>query len=462
MFVHRGFHSAAFAAVLCHAALVGVALGQIEVKPKHPASQLDGLRFIEFADDEVRLEVDQPNDGLLVLQAKEPLLVEQVTGGKAKLRLGWDGTIGYSHYWLEISPAAAGPMTVQLRRIMPPEQPQPTDDVDLAAFEQKLKHRASRPPEDAEQFREWQQRYRHNLAAALMGGSLPQRVPLEAREIETKDFPTFTLRRVEYRSRTDRKNVLLLSLPKNNKSEKAPLLLGIHGHEAPWGKADEAAYRMGHRDDFIAYFAERNWAVLQPATMNHTLGHADWTLQGEWTWDAMVALDYATTIAEVDMDRIAVCGLSTGAHLSMNVLALDTRVKAGVVGCILSTWNHYERRFRIPPHCDCGIRSQMGGLLEQCDWAALAAPKPVMFQHGIRDASFCPGADEELLNLKWNTGILPRAEYDAMFAEIERAWRLAAPKETEPQVQSHIHDGAHKVDNEAAFAWLTRWVADLK
>ena len=105
---------------------------------------------------------------------------------------------------------------------------------------------------------------------------------------------------------------------------------------------------------------------------------------------------------------------------------------------------------------------EIGGLLEQCDWAALAAPKPVMFQHGIKDAPFCPGADEELLDLKWNTGILPHAEYDAMFAEIERAWRLAAPKETEPQVQSHIHDGAHKVDNEAAFAWLTRWVADLE
>ena len=126
------------------------------------------------------------------------------------------------------------------------------------------------------------------------------------------------------------------------------------------------------------------------ATMNHTLRHADWTLQWEWAWDAMVALDYAATLADVDMDRVAVCGLSTGAHLSMNVLALDARVKAGVVGCILSTWNHYERRFRIPPHCDCGIHAQLGGILAQCDWAALAAPKPVMFQHGFRTPHSVP------------------------------------------------------------------------
>ena len=143
--------------------------------------------------------------------------------------------------------------------------------------------------------------------------------------------------------------------------------------------------------------------------------------------------------------------MSTGAHLAMNVLALDGRVKAGVVGCVLSTWHHYERRFRIPPHCDCGIYSQLSGVLEQCDWAALAAPKPVMFQHGRQDAAFCPGADEELLDLKWNTGILPQAEYDAMFAEVERAWQLL---EKPSAVKTHFHDGPHQVDNEAAWKWL--------
>jgi len=34
--------------------------------------------------------------------------------------------------------------------------------------------------------------------------------------------------------------------------------------------------------------------------MNHSLQHQDWTLQGEWSWDAMVALDYAATVPERD------------------------------------------------------------------------------------------------------------------------------------------------------------------
>ena len=263
-------------------------------------------------------------------------------------------------------------------------------------------------------------------------------------------MPNFTLRRVQYRSQSDRTNTLLLSLPK--KVATAPLLLALHGHEGPWGEADPKAFQPGHADDFCAYFAERGWAVLQPATMNHTLQHPGWTLQGEWTWDAIVALDYAATVPEVDMSRVAVCGLSTGGHLAMNVLALDDRVKAGVVGCVLSTWNHYHRRFRIPPHCDCGIGMQLGPHLELCDWAALAAPKPVQFQHGRQDACFCPGADPENLDLKWNTGVMPAAEYDGIFAEVRRAYALSGKPDS---AITSIHDAGHRVDNEAAFRWLS-------
>ena len=184
--------------------------------------------------------------------------------------------------------------------------------------------------------------------------------------------------------------------------------------------------------------------------MKHVLDHKSWTLQGEWTWDAMVALDYAATLPEIDMSRVAVCGLSTGGHLAMNVLALDDRVKAGVVGCVLSTWNHY-RRARIPPSCDCGIFGQLGPRLEQCDWAALAAPKPVQYQHGRKDAFYCPGADAKLLDPAWSTGVMPTAEYELMFAEVKRAYALVG---NSANVVTQFHDANHKIDNEAAFQWL--------
>jgi dienelactone hydrolase len=285
-----------------------------------------------------------------------------------------------------------------------------------------------------------------------MNGGFPQRVPATAEVLTTEDHPTFTLRRVRYRTQQDRTNTLLLAVPKNG-PQRAPLLVALHGHEATWGEADAGAFRAGHIDDFCAYFAERGWAVVQPATMDHTLQHDGWTLPGEWTWDAMVALDYAAALPAVDTQRIAVCGLSTGGHLAMNLLALDDRVRAGVVGCILSGWHHYRQRMRIPPHCDCGLTKTIGSRLEQCDWAALAAPKPVQFQHGRQDAVFCPGADAKLLDPAWNTGTMPPAEFQAIFAEVERGYRLAgAPA----HASLHYHDDGHRVDAAAAWAFLNQ------
>ena len=427
-----------------------IAFGEVSLQPNHPASRLDGIKVVGFADGVLTLDTSRAASVSVVIKSDQPLVVESVTGGQARLVPGWNGTLGYSHFGLELSSAGPAKIVVRLRQILPPREPVPTTAAEMAAFLADLEHRGSRFPDQADTFHSWQQAYRKNLARWLMGGSIPERVPLTAQTLSTEDLPNFTLRRVQYRSQSDRTNTLLLSLPK--KVTTAPLLLALHGHEGPWGEADPKAFQPGHADDFCAYFAERGWAVLQPATMNHTLQHPGWTLQGEWTWDAIVALDYAATVPEVDMSRVAVCGLSTGGHLAMNALALDDRVKAGVVGCVLSTWNHYHRRFRIPPHCDCGIGMQLGPHLELCDWAALAAPKPVQFQHGRQDACFCPGADPKSLDLKWNTGVMPAAEYDAMFAEVRRAYALSDEPDSATTV---IHDAGHRVDNEAAFRWLS-------
>ncbi len=136
----------------------------------------------------------------------------------------------------------------------------------------------------------------------------------------------------------------------------------------------------------------------------------------------------------------------------MNLLALDDRVGSGVVGCVLSSWHHYRERMRIPPHCDCGIFGQLGDLIEQCDWAALAAPKPVQFQHGRQDACYCPGADPELLDNAWNTSVMPEKEFEGIFSEVKRAYKLTGEPEN---VKLYIHEEGHRVNNEAAYSFLS-------
>ncbi len=432
-------------------------LAAITYQQEHPGNRLGRMIVLSCNDGVFRLKAEAGGGARLVFKADEPVQVVSVRGGQATLKPGWDGTLGYSHYSLEVSAPGPGDVVVELKPVQPPQHAVETTAEQMAAFRKAFSERSSRPPSEIEAFRQWQKAWRGRLAALLMNGALPQRVALESRILETKDYPTFVLRRVEYRTIPDRTNVLLLSIPKGRRT--SPLLLALHGHEAPWGQADEKAYTSGHNDDFCAFFAEHGWAVLQPATMNHTLQHRGWTLQGEWTWDAMVALDYASTDPAIDMKRVAVCGLSTGAHLAMNMLALDDRIRAGVVGCILSTWNHYRARFRIPPHCDCGITGQLSDQIEPCDWAALAAPKPVQFQHGRKDAAMCPGASESLLDLRWNTGVLPVEEYEAAFAEVRRIYRLMGKPDA---VETRFHEGPHKVDNAGACEWLTRHVGSTQ
>ena len=110
------------------------------------------------------------------------------------------------------------------------------------------------------------------------------------------------------------------------------------------------------------------------------------------------------------------------------------------------------RARRIPPHCDDGIVDQLSPIFGECDWAALAAPTWVQFQHGRKDDAFCPDADASLLRLQYNTGIMPQEEYDALFAEVERAWRVAGAPE---RVETYYHPDVHKVDNERAFKFIS-------
>jgi len=412
--------------------------------PGHPATQLDGCVVTPDKSGLLSFVSQEPCRSVVVLKAGAPLMIVEQQGLTAKLRLGWDGTLGYSLYALEVEIMAPGEGWVRLAVVPVPVGKSQSNTVFAA--------RGSRFPDTPAAFQKWQQKWQAKLASLLMKGGFPARVPLAVEVLETEVRPLYTLRRVRYQTQSDRSNTLLLALPKKGPGP-VPLLITLHGHEATWGEADARAFTLGHDDDFCAYFAARGWAVVQPATMNHTLQHTGWTLQGEWTWDAMVALDYATGLSGVDARRVAVCGLSSGAHLAMNLLALDGRVRAGVVGCILSTWHHYRERMRIPPHCDCGIYSQLGGRLEQCDWAALAAPKPVQFQHGRRDACYCPGADPALLDVVWNTAVMPEDEFAAVFAEVERAYQLAG---VAGNVKRYLHGEGHRVDNLAAWEFLER------
>jgi len=352
-----------------------------------------------------------------------------------------------------VSGSAGTSGVVELREVPPPTAPVPNTREDFAAFRDELDARPTRPPDTPAAFRRWQKAHRAKLWSWLMPRGLKKaRVRTgEWTRIEERDG--FAISRLTYRSRPDRQVKALVSLPEPLPESSVPLLLALHGHEATWGEADLGAFEPGHNDDFCHYFASRGFAVLQPPTLDHIRQSKTWTLFGEWLWDAMTGLDVVAACGEIDMRRVGVVGLSTGGFLTMLVAALDERIRAAVMAGSFTTRNHLLKRYRIPPHCDCGSLEYLFRHIDFCDIVALACPRPFQIQHGRQDFPFCPGADPSGLNLEWNTGVMPTNEFRAAMNEVRRVYRVAGAPEG---VAVRIHEGGHAVDNQAAYRWTSK------
>ncbi|MCC5833165.1 MAG: heparinase II/III family protein [Opitutales bacterium] len=392
----------------------------------------------------------------LPVYTMSPLKAFGLDGAEVALTPGWDGRLAYSHYWLEIEPLDGKPGLIEVAIDIehPVRSPMAEDPLGIQKYEKKLRERKSAFPSTQDEFLKWREESRNTLADVFLDGPVEQQeiLDLEPEKIRTYHYEDFYVERIRITTQENRRIDLLLSRPREYEG-KLPLMVGLHGHETRWGAAVIEAFEEGHINDFCAYFAKRGYAVLQPATMDYTLQNEDWTLIGEWTWDAMRAIDYALEQPEIDSGRVGTVGLSAGGWIVMNLLAFDERVTTGVVGCILSTWNHYDKRFRFPPHSDAGLQKQLEPYMDQADWAALLAPKRVQYQQGLKDASLGPGSDPTYLMLSWNNGVMPREEYDVMFREIERAYRILG---AENKLEGIFHEGGHAVNNEAAFEWFQK------
>ena len=118
------------------------AFEEVTPAPLHPASRLADWKLKAFEEGVLTFQVSAKGDARLVLKSANPLLVEEVSGGTATLRPGWDGTIEYSHYGLELSAKAPGEVIVRLRTILPPAAPIETSDEELAQFRHTFENRS--------------------------------------------------------------------------------------------------------------------------------------------------------------------------------------------------------------------------------------------------------------------------------------------------------------------------------
>lgn len=224
-------------------------------------------------------------------------------------------------------------------------------------------------------------------------GAFPEaKVPLAARWLgEAEVFPGYTRRKVAYSIEPGVEMDAVLFLPTEH-SRPVPGVVVFHPtlkqHYAQVAGYDETVPEkmMGPQ------LAERGYAVLCPRCFIFEEGadyasavakmkerHPDWRGLTRMTWDGIRALDYLSSLPQVDANRLGVIGHSLGAKEALYVAAFDERVKAtvfseGGIGLGMSNWQdvwYLGKDIREP-----------GFALDHHELTALIAPRPFLLLAG--------------------------------------------------------------------------------
>jgi dienelactone hydrolase len=308
--------------------------------------------------------------------------------------------------------------------------------------------------------------WRHQLRGRLMKlvGGLPyERCPLNAETVKTRELDGYTREFVRFESRSGLLAVGYFLLPKG-RTQPGPAILCLPGHgrgvDSIVGIAEDGSQRpFDQPDEYQADFAlqcvARGYAVfaLEQVSFGHRRDdraraqgpHASSctrdsmaalmlgeTVTGWRIWDAMRAIDYLETRAEVDPNRIATMGISGGGLTSLWTAALDPRVKAAVVS---GYFNTFAESILAVDHCVDNFVPKVQHVVEMPDFAGLVAPRPLFVESGAHD------------------NIFPLPGFERAVAQARKIYQTF---EVPDHFGAEVFDGDHRFHGAGAFAFLDR------
>lgn len=316
----------------------------------------------------------------------------------------------------------------------------------------------------------WQRQARRTFAE-LLGLPLLRACPPRARKIATVRLDEGLVRE-EWRIQTERDVWMpfYLFIPAARVRGRLPLVLCPHGHAsagkwATGGRRDfpemrarieQYNYDYGvqiARAGFITAcpdargFGERREPNQQgdrknpnllPANSCHDLMLAGAPLglsvQGLWTWDLMRLLDFLGRDPRIDPARVGCAGLSGGGLQTLDLAALDTRVKAAVVSGYF--YGVRESLQVMNGNCPCNLVPHLWEHFDMGDLGALVAPQALFIETG----------DADPLNGK--SGLANVRSQTAMTRKVYKALGCAR------SLTHHVFHGEHRWDGSRAIPWL--------
>jgi dienelactone hydrolase len=258
---------------------------------------------------------------------------------------------------------------------------------------------------------EWKTR-RDALRAEIweMLGPIPRRpVTPTVRVHSREDREGYTLERFSFDNGAEAEVPGFCLIPRDGLSRHPAILYcHYHGDDYPLGKgelfqdcaASEPPGPALARRGFLVYcvdaycFGERSGRgpggpgergaaeEMSASKLELWAGRSLWAMMLR---DDLMSLACLLARDDVQSDRVAVAGMSMGATRSWWLMALDERIRAGVItGCLTRARALIESR-GLGFH---GIYYYLPGLLRHFDTdtiCSLLAPRPVLLQHGDRD-----------------------------------------------------------------------------
>lgn len=106
-----------------------------------------------------------------------------------------------------------------------------------------------------------------------------------------------------------------------------------------------------------------------------------------WVWDSIRAVDYLTTVPEVDPTRIGVTGCSGGGTQSSYLAAVDDRIGPASIACYMSTFDT-DMRYEGSQDGEQIWAGGMSQLLDKPDLLEVRAPKPTFAMLTTNDNVF--------------------------------------------------------------------------
>jgi cephalosporin-C deacetylase-like acetyl esterase len=319
------------------------------------------------------------------------------------------------------------PITARAQDKKPDEKKKPGDEMIEKYLAKETEKISKRVLDGAKTLKEWEARrprLKQEYFDMLGLWPLPEKTPLKAKVTGTIDRDNVVIEKLHFQSKPGLYVTGNLYRPKTSpqrkQGKKLPAVLYVCGHSGKGRDGNKTAFQ-----DHGMWFATNGYICLiidtlqygeVPGVHHGTYGirnenyairkdpvetrmwwqAAGYTPAGVECWNGIRAIDYLVSRDDVDVDKIAVTGISGGGAATFWIAAADERVKCAVPVSGMADLESYVTNKIINRHCDCML------LINTYQWewttiAALVAPRPLLFANSDHDDIFPMDANRRII-----------------------------------------------------------------